>query len=207
MLHPQLDVVDKQHLVHFRKSMKKFSTTTDHTFSIVNYSKPYSFGRLNNDVIVLLSSLGITNEKLLAKQLQYFQWISDASKDPMKAFDLLSSIGEYDLAEKVLLNGLDDPKVSGKINSIQLSEIAKFKNDRGKGKSRIFVRDSRRLFGVCDPFQVLKEGEVQIRITAARKGQSTPIHGDVLVVRNPCLHPGISSAHIHEIANLHIDHR
>jgi hypothetical protein len=207
MLHPQLDVVDKQHLVHFRKSMKKFSTTTDHTFSIVNYSKPYSFGRLNNDVIVLLSSLGITNEKLLAKQLQYFQWISDASKDPMKAFDLLSSIGEYDLAEKVLLNGLDDPKVSGKINSTQLSEIAKFKNDRGKGKSRIFVRDSRRLFGVCDPFQVLKEGEVQIRITAARKGQSTPIHGDVLVVRNPCLHPGISSTHIHEIANLHIDHR
>src|SRR5882757_7187006 len=110
MIHPQLDQGGK-HFAQFRKSMKKFSNTTNDTFSVVNYSKPYSFGRLNNDVIVLLSSLGITNEKLLAKQSQYFQWISDASKDPMAAFDLVSSIGEYDLAEKVLLDGLDDPKV------------------------------------------------------------------------------------------------
>lgn len=206
MLHPQLDVVDKKHLIHFRKSMKKFSTTTDHTFSIVAYSKPYSFGRLNNDVIVLLSSLGITNEKLLAKQAHYFQWILEASKDSIKAFDLLSAIGEYDLAEKVLLDGLDDPEVSRKINRIQLLEISKFKNDRGKGKSRIFVRDSRRLFGVCDPFQVLKEGEVQIRVTAARKGQSTLIHGDVLVVKNPCLHPGdclkLRAAHHEKLSHL-----
>ena len=48
----------------------------------------------------------------------------------------------------------------------------------------------RRLYGVCDPHQVLKEGQVHIRVTTGRKGPSTPIHGDVLVVRNPCLYPG-----------------
>lgn len=72
MLHPQLDAEGK-HLAQFRKSMKKFTTTTDHTFSVVGHSRPYTFGRLNNDIIVLLSCLGVTNEKLLNKQDEYFQ--------------------------------------------------------------------------------------------------------------------------------------
>ncbi|KAJ3501747.1 hypothetical protein NLJ89_g9201 [Agrocybe chaxingu] len=37
---------------------------------------------------------------------------------------------------------------------------------------------------------VLEEGQVHIRITMARKGVTTPIHGDVIIVRNPCLRPG-----------------
>lgn len=189
MLHPELDI-EKKHLAQFRKSMKKFSTTADITFSVVNFSKPYTFGRLNNDVIVLLSSLGVTNEKLLAKQQSYFDWITEASKDPVKAVDLLFSVDQPTLAERVLLDGLDHPDVSRHIRRIQLSETARFRNDKGRTKSPIFIRDSRRLFGVCDPYQVLKEGEVHIRITTARKGPSTPIHGDVIVVRNPCLHPG-----------------
>lgn len=190
MLHPDLDK-EKKHLVQFRKSMKKFSTTKDTTFSLVNYSKPYTFGRLNNDVIVLLSSLGITNEKLRAKQQEYFEWISQASEDPVKAIDFLSAIGDYELAEKVLLNGLNDPDISRKVRKRQVDETAKFKNEKGRSKAPIFVRNSRRLFGVCDPYQVLKEGEVHIRIMTARAGPSTPIHGDVIVVRNPCLHPGM----------------
>ena len=71
MLHPLLDK-DGLHLVHFRESMKKFKTTLDTTFSVVGHSMPYKFGRLNNDVVVLLASLGVSNEKLLEKQDQYF---------------------------------------------------------------------------------------------------------------------------------------
>ncbi|GLB39377.1 putative RNA dependent RNA polymerase [Lyophyllum shimeji] len=188
MLHPDLDV-EKRHLVQFRKSMKKFSTTADRTFSLVNYSRPYTFGRLNNDVIVLLSSLGITNDKFLAKQQEYFDWITNASEDAVKAVDFLFAHGENELAERVLLDGLDHPIVSREIRARQLAETAKFRNEKGKSKARIFIRNSRRLFGVCDPYQVLKEGEVHIRI-ATPKGPSTLIHGDVIVVRNPCLHPG-----------------
>ncbi|KAJ8087712.1 hypothetical protein PM082_006548 [Marasmius tenuissimus] len=190
MLHPPLDAPN-QPLAQFRKSMKKFNTTTNTTFSVVDYSRPYAFGRLNNDVIVLLSSLGITNEKLIAKQQEYHTWITEASSDPVKAFTFLSSMEEYGLAEKVLLNGLDDPEVQRGVRSKQAKEVASFKGEKnGKNRARMIVHKSRLLFGVCDPFGVLKEGEVHIRITAARKGASTPIHGDVLVVRNPCLHPG-----------------
>ncbi|KAI6122035.1 RNA dependent RNA polymerase-domain-containing protein [Pisolithus sp. B1] len=147
MMHPDMDK-DKTCPVEFRKSMKKFTTTLDHSFSVVGHSKPYSFGWFNNEVIVLLSSLGITDENLVTKQREYLRWIEEASTDT------------YKLAERVLLDGLEDEAIS-----------------RGIRK------------GVCDPLKVLKEGQVFVRVTS-RTGASTLINGDVLVVRNPCLHPG-----------------
>jgi regulator of nonsense transcripts 1 len=167
MLHPKLDELRRtnpeqnNHLVHFRRSMKKFSTTQNTTFSVVDHSAPYSFGRLNNDIIVLLSSLGITDDALLAKQDAYFQWIRDAATDPVVALDFLSSLNAYGLAERVLLDGLDDPRVAAAVRSLQLKEIGSFKNDRNKDRSRMIVKKSRLIFGVCDPFGVLKEGEVR----------------------------------------------
>lgn len=191
MLHPELDKgtdPDKKILVQFRRSMKKFSTTTNTTFSVVDFSSPYSFGRLNNDIIVLLSSLGISNEKLLAKQDTYFQWISDASQNITGAIDFLSCLSQHSLVERVLIDGLDDPDVIKRIRSLQKGEVAGFRKNE-KMRARMMIHKSRLIFGVCDPYKVLKEGQVHIRITT-RKGASTPINGDVLVVRNPCLHPG-----------------
>lgn len=204
MLHPPLEK-EKKHLVQFRKSMNKFKATEDRTFSVVEYSQPFTFGRLNNDIIVLLSSLGITNDKLLAKQAEYFQWITDASHDVSRAVDFVSCVAQHpfdrsagetnsgenqSMIENILLKGLDDPTVSGKVRKLQMSEIASFRKlETNKARSRIMIHKSRLLFGVCDPFGVLKEGQVHIRITT-RGGASSPINCDVLVVRNPCLHPG-----------------
>lgn len=193
MLHPQLDS-ERKYLAQFRSSMKKFTTDVDHRFSVVNHSKPYVFGRLNNDIIVLLSSLGVSNDAIRAKQQEYLNWIEAASADPVKAIDLLYCLGQYGLADNVLLKGLDDPTVFQQVTKAQASEIAGFKRGGDKFKSRMMIRCSRRLYGVCDPYGVLREGEVHIRITVSRKGETTPIHADVLVVRNPCLHPGMSLA-------------
>jgi len=192
MLHPDLDAKG-QHLAQFRKSMKKFNTTADNSFSVVGHSKPYSFGRLNNDIIVLLSSLGVTDAALLAKQQEYFEWISGASKDPVKALDFLACLESFQLAERALLEGVESDKVKAEIKKLQNMEVVGSRNAQtNKFKSRMIIHKSRRLYGVCDPFQVLQEGEVHIRITVSRKGHTTPIHGDVIIVRNPCLHPGMS---------------
>jgi RNA dependent RNA polymerase len=185
MIHPQLDREGK-HYANFRKSMKKVTTTMNDTFSVVNYSHPYSFGRLNNDIIVLLSSLGITDESLLGKQEEYFRWIEAAYTSVAHAIDFLSCVGKIDDAERVLMNGLDDPGVFKSVRSSQISSFRK--NDRFR--ARMMIHKSRLIFGVCDPYKVLKEGQVHIRITTPRGGESTPINCDVLVVRNPCLHPG-----------------
>ena len=44
MIHPELDR-EKKYLVHFRKSMKKFTAKTANTFSVVDYSTPYAYHR------------------------------------------------------------------------------------------------------------------------------------------------------------------
>jgi hypothetical protein len=225
MYHPELDKpqADGSRVnAQFRKSMKKFElTSNDHTFSVVGYSFPFKFGRLNNDIIVLLSSLGITNEVLLRKQKEYFDWISLASTNVAKAVELILSSEvrgkglnfvsdargppadselfngdsddqyKYKIAENLFLVGFDDKKNVEAIRSAQKTELAGFrKKDTDKLKSRILIRDSRLLYGVCDPFGVLQEGEVFVRIRVGRKQLTTLSAIDIIVTRNPCLHPG-----------------
>jgi len=189
MLHPLLDK-ERSAMVHFRKSMKKFNTTIDTTFSIVDYSVPYAYGRLNADIIVLLSALRVPNERLLAKQASYFKWISDAGSDPVAAMNLLSAMGNFELVEDVLIKGLDDPAVQRAVKACQNREVAGFKKaETGKERPRMLISKSRLLFGVCDPFKVLKPGEVHVRVTT-RDGAASLKAIDVMVIRNPCLHPG-----------------
>lgn len=195
MLHPDMDK-EKEHYIEFRKSMKKFKSTIDNTFAVVGYSTPYSFGRLNNEIVVLLSSLGVTNEVLLAKQQAYFTWIEQATSDLVQGFEFLVSLGPKYLAEAehLFLDGFT-PELLNLIRKAQNSEMASFnKNDDAKKERvRMLVHKSRRLYGVCDPHRVLREGQVHVRVSTSRNGTSTIFGTDVIVVRNPCLHPGVSA--------------
>ncbi|KAJ3824830.1 RNA dependent RNA polymerase-domain-containing protein [Lentinula raphanica] len=192
MIHPDMDQ-EKKHLIEFRKSMKKFKSTIDDTFAVVGYSTPYSFGRLNNDIVVLCSSLGITNEVFLAKQEAYFNWIEQATSDVIKGFEFLASQGPkyFEDANRLVLDGFT-PDLLRTIRGAQNSELAAFKknDDLKKERVRMLVHKSRRLYGVCDPHRILREGEVHVRVMTSRNGCSTIIGTDVIVVRNPCLHPG-----------------
>ena len=58
-------------------------------------------------------------------------------------------------------------------------------------KSNIFVTDSARLMGVIDEHDLLKENEIFIRVSENNTlTGSKVIEGDIMVTRNPCLHPG-----------------
>ncbi|KAE9396457.1 RdRP-domain-containing protein [Gymnopus androsaceus JB14] len=157
MLHPLMDK-EKKHLIQFRKSMNKFASTIDNTFAVVGHSTPYSFGRLNNEIVVLLSSLGITNEALLAKQ--------QATSDPVKGFEFLASLGYFAEAERL--------------------RMAAFRKneDLKKERVRMLVHKSRRLYGVCDPHRVLREGQVHVRVMTSRNGSATITGTEVLVHAN-----------------------
>ncbi|KAI0712794.1 RNA dependent RNA polymerase-domain-containing protein [Cerioporus squamosus] len=186
MLHPELN---KQCVAQFRASQKKFRATTDNTFSVVAYSVPYSYARLNNEIVVLLASLGISSETFLQRQTQYHEWIRDAATDWQVAFNILCALKQYEAAERLLLDGLESPDVQKKIRSVQMAEIGSFKKN-DKFRTRMIIPKSRFLFGVCDPYGVLNEGEVHVRVSVPRKGVTTLKNTEVLVVRNPCLHPG-----------------
>ena len=178
-----------QTLVQFRDSMRKISGTPDLTFSVVEYSKPYSFGYLNDEVILLLHALGIPDSIFLRKQQEHLDLLSAAPQDPREAFRFLSYINEPRMAETVLMEGLDamEATVRSQVNN----EYGKLLNKRDEQRCRIFVPQSRLIFGVCDPRNVLKDGECALRITMDGDGVPRTIVGtDVLVTRNPCLHPG-----------------
>ena len=174
---------------YFRKSQRKFNATQNNTFSVVDYSVPFAFGRLNNDIVVLLSSLGISNETFLAKQKSYHEWIQGASEHWEAAFNLLCALNKYEVAERLLLDGLDSPAVRKEVRAVQNSELAGFRKG-DKLRVRTLLPKSRLLFGVCDPYSVLREGEVHVRVSVPRQGATTLTNVDVLVVRNPCLYPG-----------------
>ncbi|KAH6203534.1 RNA-directed RNA polymerase [Parastagonospora nodorum] len=182
--------------VQFRASMRKFKDSPDYSFAVVDYSKPYAFGSLNDEIVVLLHTLGISEKTLLAKQTQHLDFIQNVQGgDPRSAFQFLSYINRTELAEKLLLEGPESVRPT--LLSLVKQEYARMINKRDEQRCRILVPKSRLLFGVCDPTAKdgcpgrLKEGECFVRITQDGDGRAqTIINTEVLVTRNPCLHPG-----------------
>jgi hypothetical protein len=216
-----------QVMAQFRASMRKFKDAPDHSFAVVDYSKvmcfrsvltgtnvlqPYAFGSLNDEVIVLLHALGISQETLLSKHAQYLTFLQDVNNGGIgAAFQFLSYIDRVDVAEKLLLNGTDS--VSSILKSLVKQEYARMINKRDEQRCRILIPKSRLLFGICDPNAkngcqgLLKEGECFVRITHDGSGRAqTIINTKVLVTRNPCLHPGdlqkFKAVDIPEFSNL-----
>lgn len=145
---------------------------------------------------MLLHTLGISEEMLLAKQAQYLTFLQDVHKgDPRAAFQFLSYLDRIEVAEKLLLDGVKS--VYPMLKSLVKQELARMINKRNEQRCRILIPKSRLLFGVCDPAAKadstgrLREGECFVRITQDGDGRAhTIINTEVLVTRNPCLHPG-----------------
>ncbi|KAF4956901.1 hypothetical protein FGADI_3504 [Fusarium gaditjirri] len=176
-------------LLKLRKSMKKFSGGHDYSFAVVEHSKPFSYGFLNDESIILLHALGISQDTLLSKQRHHFSLLNNARSDFRDAFRFLSYANRPDLAERVLLEGLESvkPRINGYVNE----ELKKMLNKQGAQKCRIFVQKSRLLFGVCDAWDVLKEGECAVKVTLEENGLPHALKNtEIIVIRNPCLHPG-----------------
>jgi hypothetical protein len=93
------------------------------------------------------------------------------------------------------MDGLDS--VLPTLRSLVKQEYTKMLNKREEQRCRILIPKSRLLFGVCDPSSQsgvlgkLKPGRCFVRITLDGDGEArTLINTEVLVTRNPCLHPG-----------------
>jgi hypothetical protein len=133
---------------------------------------------------------------LLAKQAEYLTFLRNVHQGNYRAaFQFLSYINRTELAEKLLLDGLDS--VLATLRSLVKQEYARMINKRDEQRCRILIPKSRLLFGVCDPTAKngfggqLREGECFVRITQDGDGTArTIINTEVLVTRNPCLHPG-----------------
>ena len=151
--------------------------------------QPYGFGYLNDEVVLLLHALGIPEQVFLRKQQEHIVWLSSASTDLRVAFRFLTYVNRLDLAERLIIDGIESvrPSIGGLVNQ----ECDRMLNKRDEQKCRIMIPQSRLLFGICDPRNILREGECAIRVTMDGDGQAKTLTGtEILVTRNPCLHPG-----------------
>jgi len=146
-------------------------------------------------VVVLLHTLGISEDIFLDKQQQHLHFLNNVGQgNPGAAFQYLSYSGRLDLAERLLLEGIGS--VHTLLGRMIREEYTKMLNKRDEQRCRILIRRSRLLFGVCDPSSTnghpgkLREGECFVRITDVDGRAHTIINTEVMVTRNPCLHPG-----------------
>lgn len=81
--------------------------------------------------------------------------------------------------------------IESQVKKLVNQEHTRLLNKRDEQKCRILIPKSRLLFGLCDSKNVLREGECAVKITMDGDGQPRALTGmDILVTRNPCLHPG-----------------
>ena len=103
-----------------------------HENMLIKSTKPYVFGSLNDEVVLLLHSLGISEAILCRKQQEYFDFLSAAIMNPVIAFRFLTYSNNMELAERVLLDGIETIKdqLTKSINQ----EFGKLLNKRGVEK-------------------------------------------------------------------------
>ena len=166
-------------------------------------------GSFSAEHATLLSALKISDAKFLAKQGEYLETIAKATSDIHSAIVLLSTAERLDLVQSLAIKGLEDISVQRQIADTQMHTLNMAVDKKQETKVRVTIEKSRLLYGVCDEQGVLKPGEVFVRVNMPRlvskllrdiltggytvyffQGPRTLFNVDVIVVRNPCLHPG-----------------
>ena len=184
----------KKHKLLIRPSMIKFETESFPKMCVCEFSRPYTFGYLNRQLIYLLSGLGVEDKNLLEVQEEYFEMIRKIDTDVDAAVTLLQwnnkfveaeTIAHASKTQKDILS--HDKEMIKFLNSMKRSFCSKDSKDTKEGKKeklRILIKKSRRLFGVCDETRTLKYGQCFLRVTI--DGVPKTITGKVVSGRTPC---------------------
>ena len=183
-----------------RPSMRKFTTSALPMLALCGFSRPYTYGHLNRQLIFLLSALGVPDEIFLTLQRELFELISEMHVNAEAAVAMLHWMGKPDVAEmimrltidencsditRILLYRKDVCNTLAKIKREYFIRDEKVKNDgKVKEKLRIMVKKSRLLYGVCDQLNQLKYGQCFLRITVNNVAKT--VTGKIVTGRMPC---------------------
>ena len=177
--------IDEDSIV-VRDSMKKFMPGS-RPFAevwVCEHSRPYSYGHLNKQYIMLLSGLGIKDEVFLEKQADFLEALENMLIDPKFAIIILQWRNRPDLAAfvaecKTPAEFMHE-KIQYPLRYIRSKLIYKLE------KLSIPILDSRTLFGVCDPLGLMDYGECFVRISNQGQAKTLQPGTKVTVGKNPC---------------------
>ena len=177
-----------------RPSMIKFEAKSFPKICVCEFSRPYTFGYLNRQLIYLLSGLGVEDKNLLEVQEEYFEMIRMVDTDVDAAVTFLQWSNKFVEAEtiahasktqkNILLHDKEIAKFLNSMKKLLCSKDSKDTKEGRKEKLRILIKKSRRLFGVCDETRTLKYGQCFLRVTI--DGVPRTIIGKVVSGRTPC---------------------
>ncbi|KAI6659112.1 Regulator of nonsense transcripts 1 [Oopsacas minuta] len=180
---------ENQDSFQLRNSMLKYNTGTKpfpHIW-ICNHSRPNSYGNLNKQFIMLLSGRGISDKVFLTKQDSYFTALENMLIDPKFAIKLLNWKNYTELAETVAAcpsteDMQQNKEIQNKLKYLKNTLVERI------DELEIPVINSRYMFGVCDPNQLLEYGECFVRYTLNDELKTLQAGTSVIVGKNPCYH-------------------
>ncbi|KAM7485808.1 hypothetical protein LguiA_001817 [Lonicera macranthoides] len=170
-------------------------------------SSKYQACYLNRQLITLLSTLGVPDWVFERKQNEAVDQLNTILKDSLKAqeaLDLMAPGENTDILKELLTCGYKpdcEPFLSMMLQVFRASKLLKLRT-----KTRIFVLRGRAMMGCLDETRTLEYGQVFVQLSGARHGafcndplllsnksgsdQCKIVAGNVVVAKNPCLHPG-----------------
>ncbi|EAS06076.2 RNA-dependent RNA polymerase RdRP2 (macronuclear) [Tetrahymena thermophila SB210] len=190
---------DKKNTIQLRESMIKYKITDEQDELIIDIldRNKYRFGYLNRQVIILLRSLGIENEQFIQAQQEYIEELNKSALKDASIFTLFNTDYSKDGTRLFPITHLLRSMQTSRIDMAQdifCKGVIHTLKKRGfyilRKKSNIFLKKSARLMGVIDEYNVLEQDEVFAYISQDSEKSFFQVEGDVIVVKNPCLHPG-----------------
>ncbi|KAF8398930.1 hypothetical protein HHK36_014795 [Tetracentron sinense] len=187
-----------------RESMSKHESQNT-KLDVLSWSKVQHFF-LNRQLITLLSTLGIKDRVFEKRQKEAVDQLDKMLTDPLRAQEALETMtwGENtNILVEMLKCGYKpdaEPFLSMMMQIFRASKLLELRT-----KTRIFVPKGRVMLGCLDETRTLEYGQafVQIssighkefcddplRIFSRNKSGNSVVEGNVIVARNPCLHPG-----------------
>ncbi|KAJ1983528.1 hypothetical protein H4R34_001214 [Dimargaris verticillata] len=148
---------------------------------------------LNRQIILLLSTLGLSDAPLLAVQEQATKKFGALLNDPLVAREVLqlytNDFHLGDFATTAITAGFfrtQDPFLMRCLQVMQTSHQRAILS-----RARIPVTRGARLMGILDEYGVLNENEIFVHLSNPPTGDTNPIiTGLCTIFRNPCFHPG-----------------
>ncbi|KAJ7592653.1 RNA-dependent RNA polymerase [Mycena floridula] len=185
-------------VLRIRPSQEKFASSSI-TFDVAATSKRPGVTYLNRPLIKLLEDLGVAPQTFLDIQRKAVQGLEVALTGYSLAGNML---GENNLASSfrgaALFTNLYE-MLDIDFNSSPKDNIDFFKRAAMVGithclrdikfRARILV-EGPTLIGVCDVWNILKEGEIYVNQDNFKRKGRTALQGKVLVTRSPVIHPG-----------------
>ncbi|KAJ4705775.1 RNA-dependent RNA polymerase [Melia azedarach] len=173
-----------------RKSMCKYKSDST-SLDILGHSK-YQQCFLNRQLITLLSTLGVNDDVFERKQRDGVAQLDAILTDRAKAYEALElmSLGENThVLKELLMCGYkpdSEPFLSMMLQTFRASNLLELRT-----RTRIFVQNGRAMMGCLDETGTLEYGQVFIQYSSNNQsGQLNILRQNVVVAKNPCLHPG-----------------